>query len=231
MKKKILIIEDEKGIQGFLKLELEYEGYETSSAYNGRQGLAMALEEDFDLILLDVMLPELNGMEVLRRIRKEKDLPVIMLTAKDATTDKVMGLDIGASDYVTKPFEIEELLARIRGALRNYTKVEKRNEESKQEILLGQLKIDLNQRQVSYADQPISLTKTEFELLLYLVKNKNIALSRQQILEKVWGFDYEGDSNLADVYIRYLRSKIDHKFQVKFIHTVRGVGYIFKDEE
>lgn len=229
--KKILLIEDEEGIQGFLRLELEYEGYELTSAYNGRDGLRLALDEDYDLILLDVMLPGLNGMEVLRRIKKEKDTPVIMLTAKDATTDKVMGLDIGACDYVTKPFEIEELLARIRGALRNSKLGRENKSEDANNILIGPLLIDQNQRQVFFQNESINLTKTEFDLLVYLTKNKNITLTREQILEEVWGYDYSADSNLADVYIRYLRSKIDDPFDLKLIHTVRGVGYILKDED
>lgn len=229
--KKILLIEDEEGIQGFLRLELEYEGYELTSAYNGRDGLRLALDEDYDLILLDVMLPGLNGMEVLRRIKKEKDTPVIMLTARDTTTDKVMGLDIGACDYVTKPFEIEELLARIRGALRNNKAQTEDKVNRDKTISLGPLLIDQNQRQVFYHDENINLTKTEFDLLVYLARNKNITLTREQILEEVWGYDYSADSNLADVYIRYLRSKIDDPFDLKLIHTVRGVGYILKDED
>ncbi len=229
--KKILLIEDEEGIQGFLRLELEYEGYELTSAYNGRDGLRLALDEDYDLILLDVMLPGLNGMEVLRRIKKEKDTPVIMLTARDTTTDKVMGLDIGACDYVTKPFEIEELLARIRGTLRNNKAQTEDKVNRDKTISLGPLLIDQNQRQVFYHDENINLTKTEFDLLVYLARNKNITLTREQILEEVWGYDYSADSNLADVYIRYLRSKIDDPFDLKLIHTVRGVGYILKDED
>lgn len=205
---RILIIEDEDGIARFLELELTYEGYQVEKASNGRDGLALALDQEFSLILLDVMLPGLNGMEVLRRIKKVKDTPVIMLTAKDSTTDKVMGLDIGATDYITKPFEIEELLARIRVALRNHK--EKPDTENAPSLLkAGDLSIDLQMHQAFYRNEPLALTKTEYDLLHYLVKNKNITLTREQILENVWGFDYMGDTNLVDVYIRYLRSKID----------------------
>lgn len=228
---RILIIEDEEGISRFLQLELEYEGYKTKKAFDGREGLRLSLDEDFDLILLDVMLPGLNGMEVLRRIKKLKDTPVIMLTAKDSTTDKVMGLDIGANDYVTKPFEIEELLARIRVILRNSIKENGTRISEDTIVSSGELSIDSQKHEVSFGKEIIPLTKTEYDLLFYLLSNKNITLSREQILEKVWGYDYMGDTNLVDVYIRYLRSKIDEKYKAKFIHTIRGVGYIIKDEE
>ncbi len=228
---RILIIEDEEGISRFLQLELEYEGYKTEKAYDGREGLRLALDEDFDLILLDVMLPGLNGMEVLRRVKKVKDTPVIMLTAKDSTTDKVMGLDIGANDYVTKPFEIEELLARIRAILRNSTKEENNISNCKNIFSSGKLTVNTKKHEAAYKNEIIPLTKTEYDLLFYLLSNKNITLSREQILENVWGFDYMGDTNLVDVYIRYLRSKIDDKYNIKLIHTIRGVGYIIKDEE
>jgi DNA-binding response OmpR family regulator len=228
---RILIIEDEEGISRFLQLELEYEGYKTEKAYDGREGLRLALDEDFDLILLDVMLPELNGMEVLRRVKKVKDTPVIMLTAKDSTTDKVMGLDIGANDYVTKPFEIEELLARIRAILRNSTKEENNISTCKNIFSSGNLTVNTKKHEAAYKNYIIPLTKTEYDLLFYLLSNKNITLSREQILENVWGFDYMGETNLVDVYIRYLRSKIDDKYNIKLIHTIRGVGYIIKDEE
>lgn len=225
---RILIIEDEEGISRFLQLELEHEGYEIKKAFDGREGLRLALDEDFHLILLDVMLPGLNGMEVLRRIKKQKNTPVIILTAKDSTTDKVMGLDIGANDYVTKPFEIEELLARVRAILRTSPKEIKSNINT---LSSGELFINTLKHEVTFKNEIISLTKTEYDLLFYLLSNKNITLSREQIIEKVWGYDYMGDTNLVDVYVRYLRSKIDDRYNVKFIHTIRGVGYIIKDEE
>ncbi|AKL94189.1 transcriptional regulatory protein [Clostridium aceticum] len=223
---KILIIEDEVKIARFLELELKYEGYEVLKAYDGREGLEKALKEEVHLILLDIMLPGLSGMEVCRRIRITSDVPVIMLTAKDQTTDKVMGLDLGADDYMTKPFAIEELLARIRTVL-------KRNRvttESFEGLRLGKLQIDIEKHLVTYDGHVIELTKREFDLLLYLMENKNIVLTREKILQKVWGYDYLGDTNVVDVYIRYLRGKIDEKYNDKLIHTIRGVGYLLKNE-
>lgn len=228
---RILLIEDDEGIARFLELELKYEGYEITKAFDGREGLRLALDEDHDLILLDVMLPGLNGMEVLRRIKKNKETPVIMLTAKDETTDKVMGLDIGANDYVTKPFEIEELLARIRAILRNSAKKNDSDKTKSPSIKIAQLTINLDKHEVCFDDYVVPLTKTEYDLLVYLARNKNITLTRDQIIENVWGYEYVGDTNLVDVYIRYLRSKIDHKYNISIIHTVRGVGYIIKDEQ
>lgn len=222
---KILIIEDEVKISRFLELELTHEGYKVEQAYDGRTGLDKILNEDFDLILLDIMLPSINGLEILRRIRKNSDIPVIMLTAKDETMDKVMGLDMGADDYVTKPFAIEELLARIRVALKR-----KAANEKNKILQVHDLRLDPEKYLLTYKNEPIELTKREFELLKYLLENKNIVLTRDKILETVWGYDYTGDTNVVDVYIRYLRSKIDDKFNQKFIHTVRGVGYLLKDE-
>ncbi|MCY6959055.1 response regulator transcription factor [Clostridium brassicae] len=225
-KKKVLIVEDEVKISRFLQLELQYEGYATEQAYDGREGFDKALNEEFDLIVLDVMIPKLNGMEVCRRIRQISEIPIIMLTAKDETTDIVMGLDTGADDYITKPFAIEELLARIRVALKR-KKLEVKDSNS---ICIKELKLDLNKHIVSYNEENIELTKTEFDLLKFFMENKNIALTREQILDKVWGFDYLGDTNVVDVYVRYLRTKIDNKYDVRFIYTIRGVGYLLKDE-
>ncbi|WP_251861675.1 response regulator transcription factor [Clostridium sp. Marseille-Q2269] len=225
-KKKILIIEDEVKISRFIQLELEYEGYETCKVYDGREGLDKALNEKFDLILLDVMLPKLNGMEVCRRIRQTSDMPIIMLTAKEETTDIVMGLDTGADDYITKPFAIEELLARIRVALKRKELQVKHSNI----ISIKALELDLDKHIVCYNKQVIELTKTEFDLLKLFMENKNIALTREQILDKVWGFDYLGDTNVVDVYVRYLRTKIDNRYSERFIYTIRGVGYLLKDE-
>jgi len=219
---KILIVEDELKIARFLELELGYEGYVVDQVHDGREGLQKILEESFDLILLDIMLPSMNGIEVLRKVRQTLKVPIIMLTAKDEIMDKVMGLDMGADDYITKPFAIEELLARIRVAL-------KKNANSKI-LQIDNLKIDLEKYTVSFSDQPIDLTKREFDLLKYLLENKNIVLSREKLLEKVWGYDYAGETNVVDVYISYLRTKIDDKFNKKLIYTVRGVGYLLKDE-
>lgn len=221
--KHILIIEDEVKITRFLQLELEHEGYLTSICTDGRKGLDTACQGNFDLIILDVMLPSLNGMEVLRRIRQTSSLPVIMLTAKDDVMDKVMGLDLGAQDYLTKPFAIEELLARIRVIFKLKTSAPATS------LSCNQLTLYPDRFEVNYNESPIVLTKKEFELLHYLLINKNIVLTREQILEQVWGYDYIGDTNIVDVYIRYLRNKIDLPFQHKFIYTVRGIGYQLKE--
>lgn len=222
---RILIIEDELKIARFLELELKHEGYEVLLAGEGRLGLDKALNEDVDLVILDIMLPGLNGIEVCRRIRLESQVPIIMLTAKDDVSDKVAGLDTGADDYMTKPFAIEELLARIRVALNR-----KKNKEPKLDNLqIGNLKLNLASRDAYYKDDELTLTKKEYELLEYLIRNKNIVLSREELLNHVWDYEYFGDTNVVDVYIRYLRQKIDEKYEIHLISTVRGVGYIIKD--
>jgi len=225
---RILIIEDEEKIARFIELELKYEGYEVEKAFNGRDGLELATTQPFDLILLDIMLPELNGIEVLRRIRKVSNIPIILLTARDAVVDKVAGLDSGADDYITKPFAIEELLARIRVALRNRTNGSTKKDLT--ELSIGSLILDPTKREVLVDETIIDLTKREFDLLQYLLENKNIVLSRETILQQIWGYDFAGGTNAVDVYIRYLRAKIEEPFGLKFIHTVRGVGYVIKDE-
>ncbi len=218
---RILIVEDEERIARVLELELEHEGYETKKAFDGLDGIAAFREGTFDLVLLDVMLPGMNGMSVLRRIRQGSDVPVIMLTAKDTVVDKVEGLDIGASDYVTKPFDMDELLARIRAALRKSVQMKA--------LTAADLFVNEESRDVTRAGQSIDLTPREYDLLLYLLKNKRHVLSREQLLDGIWGYDYYGDTNVVDVYIRYLRNKIDKPFGVPLIHTVRGVGYVLKD--
>ncbi len=230
-KKKILIIEDEKKIARFLELELDYEGYEVEIAYDGREGLDKAMAQTADLIVLDLMLPGLSGIEICRRIRHSSDVPIIMLTAKDDVTDKVTGLDVGADDYMTKPFAIEELLARIRVLLKRKNREEINNIENNNKDILtyGKLKLFKDNYRVEYDEELIDLTKKEFELLEYLMFNKNIVLSREKILENVWGYDYFGETNLIDVYIRYIRGKIDQKYDIELIKTVRGVGYIIRD--
>lgn len=220
---KILIIEDDEKISRFVELELKHEGYDVTKAFDGRTGLELSLNNEFDLILLDILLPELNGLEVLRRIRKTSNLPIILLTARDAIPDKVTGLDMGADDYITKPFSIEELLARIRSTLRN---------TAKSNILsCGKLQMDVSRHLLTYDNNKINLTATEFELLKNLLENKSIVLSRETLLNKVWGYEYTGDTNVVDVYIRYLRSKIDNVFNIKLINTVRGVGYCINEEQ
>ncbi len=225
MRTKILLIEDEEKLARFVELELSYEGYLVTKAFDGRSGLNLAETGEFDLVLLDIMLPELSGMEVLRRIRRKSSIPVIMLTARDSIEDKVAGLDRGADDYLTKPFAIEELLARIRTALR-------KNHVSMESQVLSSwgVQLDVARRSVTVNGTPVDLTKREFDLLHYLLKNKGIVLSRDTLMDNVWDYDFDGETNAVDVYIRFLRSKIDDTFHVKLIHTVRGVGYVIKDE-
>ena len=224
---RILIVEDERKIARFLELELQHEGYEVDTAGDGRTGLEKALTWKPDLMILDLMLPELSGIEVCRRLRHESDLPIIMLTAKDDVSDKVMGLDMGADDYMTKPFAIEELLARIRVGLK---KRRASAAPASNTITAGKLCLDPAKYTVTWDDQPLSLTKKEFDLLKYLMEHKGQAVTRDALLSDVWGYDYAGDTNVVDVYIRYLRHKIDEPFGVKTIHTIRAVGYMFSYE-
>jgi two-component system response regulator ArlR len=224
---KILIVEDEEKIARFIELELMHENYKVIKANNGRTGLEIAERGEADLVILDIMLPEINGLEVLRRLRKSSDVPVIMLTARDAVMDKVSGLDAGADDYITKPFAIEELLARIRTALKKRVVTVKKDEDV---ISCGLLTLDKMRYKVMYDGTEIELTNREFTLLQVLMENKNIVLTRDVLIEKVCGYDYFGETNVIDVYVRYLRTKIDDTFKVKIITTVRGVGYVIKDE-
>ena len=221
--KKILLIEDEPQIARFVQLELTHEGYDVTVAHDGRDGLDIFKAHPFDLVLLDIMLPSLNGNEVLRRIRQQSSIPVIMLTARDSVMDKVSGLDSGADDYITKPFAIEELLARIRSMLRKQV-------IQNSTLTFKSLVLDVNQYVCHVNNSPVELTKKEFDLLHMLLKNKNQVLSREILLEKIWGYEFDGSTNAIDVYVRYLRAKIEDPFNEKFIHTVRGVGYIIKDE-
>ena len=224
----ILIIEDEEKIARFVELELQFEGYRVQKAFDGRSGLDLIKARSFDLVLLDIMLPGLNGIEVLRRIRQFSAVPVILLTARDEVTDKVAGLDTGADDYVTKPFAIEELLARIRVALRN--KPGASGPKESPILAVGDLCLDQQKRAVWVGDEQITLTKREFDLLKCLLINKNIVLTRETLLEQVWGYSFSGETNVVDVYIRYLRAKVEEPFALKLIYTVRGVGYVIKDE-
>ncbi len=221
LKKNILIVEDEAAISRFLQLELEHENYDCSVCADGREALGLALERNFDLIILDVMLPSLNGIEVLRRLRQTKQTPVIILTARDQVVDKVTGLDIGADDYMTKPFAIEELLARIR----LHTK---RVQSGAGVLTCGKLSVNTDARVAAYDGHPIDLTKKEFDLLEYLMNNRNIVVNREKLLDAVWGFDFYGSTNVVDVYVRYLRSKIDDVYGVTVIETVRGAGYVIR---
>lgn len=235
---KILVVEDEAKIARFVELELTHEGYEVDKVDNGRDAVDVALSNDYDLILLDILLPQLNGMEVLRRIRREKDVPVILLTARDAVMDKVAGLDAGADDYITKPFAIEELLARIRVAL-------KRREVSQpvaepatpavatqpaHHILAAKgVQLDVERHEVLVEGEPVELTNREFEVLKALLENLNIVMSRERLAQLACGYDFVGETNIIDVYIRHLRSKIDDRYGIKLISTVRGVGYVIRE--
>lgn len=224
-KKDILIIEDDRAIVRILQLELKHEGYSFDSAYDGKEGLDNYNGCQYGLVLLDLMLPQISGIEVCRKIRKDSDVPIIMLTARRDITDKVIGLDMGADDYITKPFEMEELLARIRAALRRGNSRLTKSKVFK----IADLSVNLLTREVEKNGDSIDLTKTEYDLLEYLASNKGLVLTRDQIIEHVWGHDFYGDTNILDVYIRYLRNKIDYPYDVKLIHTVRGVGYTLKE--
>ena len=225
---KILIVEDEAKIARFVTLELEHEGYEVQCAYDGRSGLQRCLDWKPDLLILDLMLPELSGIEVCRRLRQQSDVPIIMLTAKDDVSDKVMGLDMGADDYMTKPFAIEELLARIRVALKKHRADTAQSTGARN---AGKLHMEHAIYSAGYGDEPINLTKKEFDLLNYLWQHENTAITRDDLLTNVWGYEFTGDTNIVDVYIRYLRQKIDDRFGIKTIHTIRAVGYMFRYEQ
>lgn len=220
--KKILIIEDEKKIRRFLQLELEHEGYSVISAEDGEEGLEKFKKDYYDLVLLDLMMPKLSGEEVCREIRKISEVPIIVLTAKSQILNKIELLDMGADDYLTKPFEIEELFARMRVALRN-----KKDFSTNNFVTYHSLKLDINTKKVYRNDEEISLTKKEYNLFYQLLLNKEIVVSRDKILEEVWGYDYDGEEKIVDVYINALRKKIDTKDE-KYIHTVRGFGYMLK---
>lgn len=225
---RIFILEDEPEITRFLTLELQHEGYSVSSCANGRAGLETLLAEKFDLVLLDVMLPELNGIEVLRRLRRESAVPVILVTARDAVMEKVNGLDMGANDYITKPFHIEELLARIRMVLRTSDLSAQSSQEDA--LSIGDLVLTPSSHQVTRAGEIIELTKTQYDLLEYLLRNRDIVLTRDQILSRVWGYEYAGNSNVVDVYVRYVRNRIHDSDESRIIETVRGIGYVLRDK-
>ena len=225
-KQKIFIVEDERQIARFLQIDLEKEGFQTAIEKNGRRAYERIIQEKYDLVLLDVMLPDMDGMEICKRVRELSDIPIIMLTARDRVEDKVEGLDLGANDYVTKPFDFEELLARIRGILK------RRNQEFRKEenrLIVGNVILYPDRYEVRVKGELDELTQKEVELLQYLVANKPNVLTRDQILQKVWGFDFMGNTNVVDVYISYLRSKIEDKYNEKHIHTIRGVGYVCRD--
>ena len=213
-KPKIFIVEDEKHIARFLQLALEKEGFRTATESNGKRAYEKIVQDHYDIVLLDVMLPEMDGMEVCRKVREISDVPIIMLTARDEVKDQVSGLNLGANDYMTKPFASEVLIAKIRGILSRRESLPRPGKMLLVDTVKGEL---------------IELTHREYELLQYLVENKTRVLNRDQILQKVWGYDYAGDTNVVDVYISYLRTKIDYRFNERHIHTIRGVGYVLKD--
>lgn len=228
----ILIVEDEEKLARFIELELVHEGYSVQKAADGRTALDIAMEQDFDLILLDVMLPRLNGLEVLRRLQQVKPTPVILLTARDSVMDKVSGLDAGAVDYITKPFAIEELLARIRVALKLHGSFSLHAPTQSEDCLTWEkLSLSSKKHQVHYDGQEITLTNREFQMLKTLLANQDIVMSRDSLLERVCGYDYVGETNVVDVYIRFLRSKIDDVYHIKMIRTVRGVGYVIQSKQ
>lgn len=218
---KILLVEDEENIASFVKMELEYEGYKVEVCDDGIKGLEFSIENEYDLILLDLMLPKLNGLEVCRRLRKVKNTPIIMLTARDDVMDKVTGFQTGADDYVSKPFAIEELLARIEALLRRVNA----NKPVLNKLEFNDISIDMDARIVMQDGEEINLTTKEYELLVELMKNKNKVLSRESLLENIWGYDYEAETNVVDVYIRHLRSKLKND---GYIQTVRGIGYVIR---
>ncbi|MCJ1970181.1 response regulator transcription factor [Lactococcus carnosus] len=228
MVKKILIIEDEKQLARFVSLELEHEGYSVVVRHDGRSGLEAAMAQDWDMILLDLMLPELDGFEVARRLRNEKQTPITMMTARDSTMDKVAGLDIGADDYITKPFAIEELLAHLRANFRRQDReIQKRKKTDG--TTFRDLTINKKNRQVERGGEVIDLTKREYDLLTTLMKNVNDVVTREQLVQNVWGYDEGTETNVVDVYIRYLRNKLDQDGKDSYIQTVRGLGYMLRE--
>ena len=222
--KNILIVEDERRLARFMELELTHEGYQVDIVSDGQSALMNLMNKKYDVMLLDLMIPIVDGVEVTRRARTFTDIPIIMITARDGLEDKVKGFDIGADEYMTKPFEMEELLARLRALFR---KNETREEETKL-LQFKELTLNRDTYEVYRDGQKKELTKKEFDLLAYLLENQGIVLTREKILNNVWGFDFEGETNVVDVYIRFLRSKLDDGYEDKLIHTVRGAGYIIR---
>jgi DNA-binding response OmpR family regulator len=221
----ILIVEDERRLSQLIRRVLEEEGHTVDAAYDGEEGLAMAMEASHDVIVLDVMLPRIDGFEVCRRLRKNRvDTPVILLTALDGVDDRVRGLDAGADDYLPKPFAFQELLARLRALGRR--RVQGREAS---ELRVEDLVLDLRRRRAQRADTPIDLSPKEFSLLEFLMRNEGRVVTRTQILDHLWGYDYDSESNLVDVYVAYLRRKVDKGHERPLIRTVRGIGYALGD--
>lgn len=233
--KKILLVEDEAHVVSFIKKGLSEEGFEVSVAFDGKTGLQLALENTFDLIILDIMLPEMNGLEVCKAIRVENQfVPILFLTALGTSENIVLGLENGADDYLVKPFKFIELVARIKTLIRRSKGKEPKSEnkiEEEHTYIFGDLKLNDYTKTVTRANEEISLTTTEYKLLLNFMKNKNKVLSRMDILEAVWGVDYDLGTNVVDVYVNYLRKKIDAKSDEKIIHTIIGMGYVLRENE
>jgi len=224
MTARILIIEDDEAILKFLRRGLAYEGYQVDTAAEGQSGLSLALDNQYDLIVLDLMLPGIDGLEVCRRLRAGGPVPILILTAKDQVTDRIQGLDLGADDYMTKPFNLDELLARIRALLR-------RAQPSRPQVLrFADLSLDTGTRQASRGDRVISLTAKEYELLELFLRHPRQVLTREVIFDRVWGYDFGGESNIIEVYIRYLRQKLESDDEPRLLHTVRGMGYVLREE-
>lgn len=223
---RLLIAEDEKKLNKILAQQLRDNGYSVDACFDGEDALDHIRMTDYDGVILDIMMPKLDGLEVLKKMRADRiDTPVLFLTARDSVADRVEGLDLGADDYLTKPFAFEELLARVRVLIR------KKSGNKTNTYTLADLTLDAQSREVKRGDTPISLSSKEFAILEYMIMNKNVVLSRDNLERHIWSYDYEGSSNMIDVYIRYLRKKIDEKFEPKLIHTVRGVGYVLKEEK
>ncbi|HID63511.1 MAG TPA: response regulator transcription factor [Anaerolineae bacterium] len=224
MAERILVIEDEVKITDFLKRGLSYEGYEVDIAYDGEAGLAKARDDPPDLVVLDIMLPGLDGLEVCRRLRAGSDVPILMLTAKDAVPDRVAGLDSGADDYLVKPFAFDELLARIRALLR-------RRQPAEQQVLrFADLTLNQATRRVTRGERQIELTAKEYDVLELFMRHPRQVLTRDIIYERIWGYDFGGESNIIEVYVRYLRAKLEAGGEPRLIHTVRGVGYVLRED-
>lgn len=221
----ILIIDDDPRITALLKRTLNFEGYPVVVAGDGADGLKKALEGNFDLVVLDIMMPGMDGWEVCRRIRAEKDVPVLMLTARDDVADRVKGLDTGADDYLVKPFALEEFLARVRALLRRL----KSFTEGKHKLSFGDLILDTGTREVFRGERELRLTAREFDMLLYFMEHPRQVLTRDMLMERIWGYDYSGESNVLEVYVGMLRHKLEEAGEKRLLHTVRGVGYVLRE--
>ncbi|WP_058486933.1 response regulator YycF [Defluviitalea phaphyphila] len=231
MKQKVLIVDDEKNITDIIEYNLKKEGYEVLKAYDGEEALNIIFDKDPDLILLDIMMPKIDGFQVCRKVREKKDTPIVMLTARAEEVDKVLGLELGADDYVTKPFSVRELMARVKANLRRISLIEKetKKEDNENIFTYGNLTLDINKYEVRKNGEIVALTLREYELFKFLAMRKGQIFSRETLLEKVWGYEYYGDIRTVDVTVRRLREKIeDDPSKAKYILTKRGVGYYFK---